>query len=399
MTLFKANSIVRILPVFLLLCMTAKMFAAPASRKADRAHARVAVKVLQQWYTRQNGLYRTTGWWNSANAITALANYSRMSHTKKYLPVFANTLHAAQTAHDGFPGFINDYYDDEGWWALAWIDVYDLTHRRQYLSMAESIFADMTTGWDDTCSGGIWWSKDRNYKNAIANELFLSVAAHLATRAAGGARRKSDQDWAQREWRWFSQTGMINADHLINDGLDEHCANNRKETWTYNQGVVLGGLAELERLVQDRSLLVQADAIAAATLTSPTLTDPQGILHDVCEPKCGADGTQFKCIFIRNLGILDAADPSPRYSDFLRGNARSIARGMKLAESVSKHSGESQGDSMSYDILKSLGLDHLDASSPDFVKTLERMQREAFQSLQKEEPRRDAGDHPETIVG
>ena len=31
---------------------------------------------------------------------------------------------------------------------------------------------------------------------------------------------------------------------------------------------------------------------------------------------------------------------------------------------------------MSYDILKSLGLDHLDASSPDFVKTLERMQRE-----------------------
>ena len=28
---------------------------------------------------------------------------------------------------------------------------------------------------------------------------------------------------------------------------------------------------------------------------------------------------------------------------------------------------------MSYDILKSLGLDHLDASSPDFVKTLERM--------------------------
>ncbi|MGN6519536.1 MAG: hypothetical protein ACTHK2_08955 [Dokdonella sp.] len=54
---------------------------------------------------------------------------------------------------------------------------------------------------------------------------------------------------------------------------------------------------------------------------------------------------------------------------------------------------------MSYDILNSLGLDHLDASSPDFVKTLERMQREAFQSLQQEEPRRDAGDHPETIVG
>lgn len=36
---------------------------------------------------------------------------------------------------------------------------------------------------------------------------------------------------------------------------------------------------------------------------------------------------------------------------------------------------------MSYDILKRLGLDHLDTSSPDFLKTLERMQREAWENL------------------
>jgi hypothetical protein len=40
---------------------------------------------------------------------------------------------------------------------------------------------------------------------------------------------------------------------------------------------------------------------------------------------------------------------------------------------------------MSYDILKNLGLDQLDTHSPDFLKTLERMQREALQSLQAEE--------------
>lgn len=38
---------------------------------------------------------------------------------------------------------------------------------------------------------------------------------------------------------------------------------------------------------------------------------------------------------------------------------------------------------MSHDILKRLGLDHLDASSPDFLKTLERLQKEAWESLQR----------------
>ena len=52
---------------------------------------------------------------------------------------------------------------------------------------------------------------------------------------------------------------------------------------------------------------------------------------------------------------------------------------------------------MSYDILMNLGLDHLDATSPEFIRTLERMQKEAWQSL-KGEPARDA-DGPETIVG
>ncbi len=39
---------------------------------------------------------------------------------------------------------------------------------------------------------------------------------------------------------------------------------------------------------------------------------------------------------------------------------------------------------MSYDILKQLGLDRLDTNSPEFLKTLERMQREAWESLQRD---------------
>jgi hypothetical protein len=52
---------------------------------------------------------------------------------------------------------------------------------------------------------------------------------------------------------------------------------------------------------------------------------------------------------------------------------------------------------MSYDILKNLGLDHLDARSPEFLRALDRLQREAWRSLQQED--RPQGDEAETIVG
>lgn len=47
----------------------------------------------------------------------------------------------------GYQDFINDYYDDEGWWALAWIAAYDLTQNQDYLNMAITIFNDMAGGW------------------------------------------------------------------------------------------------------------------------------------------------------------------------------------------------------------------------------------------------------------
>jgi predicted alpha-1,6-mannanase (GH76 family) len=87
--------------------------------------------------------------------------------------------------------------------------------------MAESIFGDMTGGWDDTCGGGIWWKKDRHYKNAIANELFLSIAAHLAART-NGAKKRGYLARAKREWDWFDASGMINDENLVSADRVDH---------------------------------------------------------------------------------------------------------------------------------------------------------------------------------
>ena len=343
------SGMARIRPLFLVaLALLSGSAAVPVSNGqtapsltagARLQNARDAVQTLQTWYDPTTGLYKTTGWWNSANALTVLIDFSQVSKSTNYNEVFTNTFTAAQKTN---PGFLNNFYDDEGWWALAWIDAYDLTRNKDYLSMSESIFADMAAAWDDTCGGGIWWSKDRHYKNAIANELFLSVAAHLANRTSGATRRKY-LAWGNEEWKWFHASGMINTTGLINDGLSQSaegnarlgCTNNGRTTWTYNQGVILGGLAELAAADRDPDLKQAAHKIAQSAIAQ--LADANGILHDPCEPKCGVDGVQFKGIFIRNLVLLDKAQHDKFYESFIEKNADALwenARGpnFQLAE-------------------------------------------------------------------
>lgn len=289
----------------------------PPSTYTQKATA--GMQTLQQWYAQSSAVYASpTGWWNSANAITVVADYTAATGSTQYQSVLAHTFASAPLSQ-GHPNFTNNYYDDSGWWALAWIAAYDATGNSNYLSMAESIFTYMTGGWDSVCGGGVWWTTSKTYKNAIPNELFLDIAAKLANRTTGNTSA-GYLAWAQKEWAWFSNSGMINSSNLVNDGLTSSCVNNNANTWTYNQGVVLGGLAELYKADQDPALLAKAQAIADAAITK--LVDNNGILLE--KSVTGGDTPQFKGIFTRNLMVLYLAAPNPKYKTFIDANADSI---------------------------------------------------------------------------
>jgi predicted alpha-1,6-mannanase (GH76 family) len=284
--------------------------------------ATLGIQRLQELYSQSSGLYaKPSGWWNAANSITVLADYSRATGSTQYLSAIRNTFKNASRAN-GTTNFINEYDDDEGWWVLAWIDAYDLTKSPDYLAMAETIFADMASEWDTTCGGGIWWQKPAHYKNAIANELFLEVAASLANRTAG-KESASYLAWADKEWAWFKGSGMINSENLINDGLNSTnpnaCRSNGQTTWTYNQGVILGGLVELSKADKDPALLALAEAIAKAAMAKLTV---RGILTE--SVVSGNDAPQFKGIFVRNLAKLYKAAPDAQNKAFIDTNAGSI---------------------------------------------------------------------------
>lgn len=286
-----------------------------------RQQTALGVKALQAWYSPQTGIWeKPSGWWNAANSLTVLINYEKLSGDTSYYPAISNTFLKAG-ASQGHRNFVNQYYDDSGWWALAWIDAYDLTGNQAYLAEAQTIFSSLTGGWDNVCGGGLYWTTSRKGKNAIPNELFLEVAAKLANRTTGNASA-SYLDWALKEWKWFDHSGMINSRNLVNDGLNQECRNNGGIEWTYNQGVILGGLVELSRADHNPALLEKAAAIANSTIEH--LTDSHGILveHSVH----GGDAPQFKGIFVRNLMELNAANPAERYRTFFAVNAESILK-------------------------------------------------------------------------
>ena len=283
-----------------------------------RAWADGAVSALQRWYNPRTGLWKTAGWWNCANALTAVIQHSQRTGERRYRYVIETTFGQAQRVSLGFS---NEYYDDDGWWALAWIAAFDLTGEPKYLDLARTLFAGMAAGWDDVCAGGLWWTRRKDYKNAIPNELFLLIAGRLHQRIGGHL------DWALREWRWLRASGLIGPSGLVNDGLTAGCVNNGGTTWTYNQGVIVGGLVVLHEITGDGAYLGQAASIATAALSD--LTVPPGILAEPGEEltaPADRDRPQFKGIFIRNLYELYLRRPRPEYRDFILANAASLWR-------------------------------------------------------------------------
>jgi predicted alpha-1,6-mannanase (GH76 family) len=296
---------------------------------------RRAIARLLRFYRPGAGRWiRPTGAaWQLALAIEAVVTAYSRTRDPSYEAALRAWLHRHHARR-------SRYYDDNGWYVNAWLRAYEATGDGSFLAAADAGFTDLTAGWDEACGGGLWWSQDRTYKNAITTGLFLLAAARLARFA--DAPRQESQDatsrrtaavdesvyrrWALRAWEWFETVGLINSESLVNDGLDD-CRNNGGTTWTYNQGVLISALVELWRLTDSRSHLDRAHAIASAATTR--LVHSGGpILREPSEPNCDRDQEIFKGILAQGLGRLCRADPagSAAHLAVLTANADAVWR-------------------------------------------------------------------------
>ena len=168
-----------------------------------------------------------------------------------------------------------DYFDDILWWCQAYTRAYAVAVARgeqsradRFLSTAISIhdvvFRDSWS--DQPCNGGVFWSRAFSYKNAITNELYLSSATSLFELT----NNQTFLDRATATLDWLQSSGMLRNDNLIVDGLSNDTCAPGGGVYTYNQGVLLGGLADLYALSGNATLLGTGEKIATAVSSSMT---------------------------------------------------------------------------------------------------------------------------------
>ncbi|SMY29540.1 unnamed protein product [Zymoseptoria tritici ST99CH_1A5] len=308
-------------------------FQALATSKTDFLYRALnATDVLnEQYYNHISGLWQNF-WWNSGAILSTIGDvallYPDFKTTAK--DIFSNTLFAAKASNNG--DFLNEYYDDEGWWAMGWIKAYDITKEVRYLHEAQTIHLDLLTSLTTRChNGGNWWSKTQDSLPSISAQLYLAVTASLANRLAAFPRLPTTADvpdytaLALSQADWLLSCGMRNENGTFNDGLSLSTCAPIGPVYSYNQGVILGALVELAHLTSNETYLDLAASIAHAGIAA-LATPHGGILTEIgSEEGMDPTGAQFKGVFVRNLGYLNVKLGGVReFENFLRKNADSV---------------------------------------------------------------------------
>ena len=206
-----------------------------------------------------------------------------------------------------FLRYVNSYYDDMAWLALAVLRLDALAEkahqpgRRRNARLQRSLSPQFESASTEHMGGGTFWSTTRDFKNTPATG---PVALHFA--------RSGKREQAQRLLDWLDATLFEPTRGLYLDGawIKEGKLVLAEEVYTYNQGPVLGALLELGGDGNLARAAALVDSVAEH-LTVPGPPDGAGKL--VLRGEGTGDGGLFTGILVRYLALAagDVRLPAP----------------------------------------------------------------------------------------
>ena len=292
-------------------------------------------------------------WWSAANAVEVLLDFMNATGRSDYDAKIASLFEMNRDTRNRWPAvaaelkrrgswseadekalaqkmgwksirdFSNEYMDDSGWWALAWLKMFDRTHDGKYLATAKTIHAHMAKFWRPDKNGGVMWSEEKLVPNAIENSLFLVLSARLYERT-----HEADYlSWAEKTLDWIHEKKLYDGRGVVD------APHHRGDYWTYNQGVFIGGLTALYHATGKQEYLDEAATVADGVLNRSGDVLPDGVIIE----KLGTNGWDpglFKGVFIRYLAQLrDVLNAKKQHPDIaqqldrcIRNSAASMIR-------------------------------------------------------------------------
>ncbi|MBG8555451.1 glycoside hydrolase family 76 protein [Hymenobacter guriensis] len=290
------------------------------------ARADSAQEALQKYYWAPTGQYYWQNnlgkpdynyWWQAHGLDILLDGYQRTQKTEFLTRI--KDLQQGAKAKNGNT-WLNNWYDDMAWHAVANLRAFQLTQDPAYKAIALLLWDDIKTGWNEQQGGGIAWKKDQlGYKTTPSTAPSIILAARLYQLD----KNPDDLAWAKKMYEWQKKT-LVDANGMVWDGINDEGTSNKKYHFSYSQGVFIGAGLELYRATQQASYLDDANRTASYVLNDSQMS-PGGVVGN----EGGGDGGLFKGILVRYLSLLATESAVPAatrasYVSFLKFNGESL---------------------------------------------------------------------------
>jgi len=183
-------------------------------------------------------------------------------------------------------GAAETWFDDNGWWGLAFVNAWRATRNGRWLTDAQKALGYVATAGWDRAGGGLWWNTNHPYKAgaALASDTLLAT---LLYQASGSPY---DPAQARRFLAWGNSRGLGSQGLYVDSNLDSNPVD-------YIEGPMIYAQATLCRLTGSSSECALAERLKATSLQR------FGFLLDF--------GPQYDAIYLQWMLALYSLDHDP----------------------------------------------------------------------------------------